>query len=231
MSQRLSYANVTATVALLIALGGTGAYAAGQLPTRSVGAKQLRPGAVTAGKLRKNAVIGSKIKAGVVGASKLAPDAVKAEAISPNAVTGEKIGAGAVSHDKIAADAITGDQVVESTLGQVPAAAAAASATFAASANPVAFARVDAAGSVDLGLSKGIGQAEVSRTGTGAYCLAPQGFIPRGAQATAEDVGNGTVTVYVKVNGAAACPFPKVGVRAYNSGAAADEPFYIAFYD
>ena len=42
---RLSYANVTATLALFIALGGT-SYAAITLPRNSVGAKQIRAGAV-----------------------------------------------------------------------------------------------------------------------------------------------------------------------------------------
>ena len=43
---RLSYANVVATLALFVALGGA-SYAAIVLPANSVGTKQLRPGAVT----------------------------------------------------------------------------------------------------------------------------------------------------------------------------------------
>lgn len=45
MRPRLSYANVIATLALFIALGGS-SYAALKLPRNSVGAAQLRPGAV-----------------------------------------------------------------------------------------------------------------------------------------------------------------------------------------
>jgi len=52
--KRLSYANVIATLALFVALGG-GAYAATQLPKNSVGAKQLKSGAVTPPKLNKAA--------------------------------------------------------------------------------------------------------------------------------------------------------------------------------
>ena len=44
-ANHLSYANVTATVALVVALGGT-SYAAITLPRNSVGTRQLRPGAV-----------------------------------------------------------------------------------------------------------------------------------------------------------------------------------------
>lgn len=57
----LSYANVTATIALFIALGG-GAYAATHLPPNSVGTKQLQNGAVSNSKLENNAVTSSKVK-------------------------------------------------------------------------------------------------------------------------------------------------------------------------
>jgi hypothetical protein len=45
LKSRLTYANVTATLALFIALGGS-SYAAFTLPHNSVGSKQLRTGAV-----------------------------------------------------------------------------------------------------------------------------------------------------------------------------------------
>lgn len=53
--RRVSYANITATAALLIALGGS-AYAATALPRNSVGRTQLRKHAVTTDKLAKRAV-------------------------------------------------------------------------------------------------------------------------------------------------------------------------------
>jgi len=49
--RRLSYANVVATLALFIALGG-GAYAATKLPKNSVGPTQLRRNAVTSSKVK-----------------------------------------------------------------------------------------------------------------------------------------------------------------------------------
>jgi hypothetical protein len=58
---KLTYANVIATLALFLALGG-GAYAASQLPKNSVGTKQLKKSAVTAAKIKDGAVTGSKIK-------------------------------------------------------------------------------------------------------------------------------------------------------------------------
>jgi hypothetical protein len=45
LRERLSYANVTATVALFVALGGT-SYAVATLPRDSVGSRQIRQGAV-----------------------------------------------------------------------------------------------------------------------------------------------------------------------------------------
>jgi hypothetical protein len=55
LRSRLSYANVTATLALFIALGGTG-YAAITLPRDSVGAKQIRSKAVRSSEIRNRAV-------------------------------------------------------------------------------------------------------------------------------------------------------------------------------
>jgi hypothetical protein len=57
---RLSYANVMATIAVFIALGGA-SYAAVKVPKNSVGTKQIK----------KNAVIGSKVKRGSLSAGDL----------------------------------------------------------------------------------------------------------------------------------------------------------------
>lgn len=54
LRRHLTYANVAATLALFLCLGGA-AYAATQLPKNSVGTKQLKNGAVTAGKIAKKA--------------------------------------------------------------------------------------------------------------------------------------------------------------------------------
>jgi hypothetical protein len=51
----LSYANVISSIALFVALGGTG-YAVTQLPRNSVGNRQLKANAVTSAKIRARAV-------------------------------------------------------------------------------------------------------------------------------------------------------------------------------
>jgi hypothetical protein len=66
---RLTYANVMATVAVFIALGGVG-YAAVKLPKNSVGARQLKKGAVTPAKISAaatKALSGARGPAGSTG--------------------------------------------------------------------------------------------------------------------------------------------------------------------
>lgn len=66
LRRRLNYANVTATIALFVALGGS-AYAATQLPKNSVGPKQLKTNAVTTAKVKNGAITGAKIKLSTLG--------------------------------------------------------------------------------------------------------------------------------------------------------------------
>jgi hypothetical protein len=68
----LSYANVMATIAVFIALGGT-SYAA--LGRNSVGERQIRPKAVGTSELKSRAVSSSKIRPGAVTASRLSTSA------------------------------------------------------------------------------------------------------------------------------------------------------------
>jgi hypothetical protein len=65
MRSRLTYANVMATVAVFIALGGA-SYAALKVPKNSVGAKQLKKNAVTTAKVKKEAITAAKVKKGTL---------------------------------------------------------------------------------------------------------------------------------------------------------------------
>lgn len=58
---RVTYANVVATLALFIALGGV-SWAATSLPKNSVTSKAIKKNAVTSAKIKKNAVTGAKVK-------------------------------------------------------------------------------------------------------------------------------------------------------------------------
>lgn len=83
IGRRLTYANVIATLALFLALGGGAVWAASHKRTNKVGTGKLKPNAVTAGKIKPNAVTTSKIR--------------------DNAVTNSKLREGAVSYAKLAA--------------------------------------------------------------------------------------------------------------------------------
>src|SRR5215210_4732121 len=62
---RPTYANVTSTLALILATSG-GAYAVTALPKDSVGTPQLQTGAVTQPKLAADAVTSGKVKDGAL---------------------------------------------------------------------------------------------------------------------------------------------------------------------
>jgi hypothetical protein len=64
MRPKLTYANVVATLALFIAIGGASAFAASQLGKNSVGTKQLKNGSVTTKKLKSGAITGAKVRDG-----------------------------------------------------------------------------------------------------------------------------------------------------------------------
>jgi hypothetical protein len=90
MRPKLTYANVVATLALFIAIGGAGAFATSRLGKNSVGARQLKRNAVTTAKIKKKAVTAAKVKNGTL--------------------TGAQIGFAS----------LTGAQIDTSTLGTVP---------------------------------------------------------------------------------------------------------------
>jgi hypothetical protein len=65
MRPKLTYANVMATIAVFIALGGA-SYAALKLPKNSVGSKQIKKNAVTTVKVKNEAVTAAKVKKGTL---------------------------------------------------------------------------------------------------------------------------------------------------------------------
>jgi hypothetical protein len=228
----ITYANVTSTLALLLALGLGSAYAASQLAPKSVGAKQLRPGAVTADKIRKHAVTAPKLEAQAVKQGKIANGAIVAAKIADGAVGSSKIAGGAVSPDKIPDNSLTGTKIDESSLSQVPSASSANFATTAETANPEAFAKVDAEGTVFPANSKGIGVADVKQGKfPGTYCVNVPGFVPRGAQATPEYSAHTSVTIFIKLGGTESCPDShQAEVRTYSLGNPSKEPFFVVLY-
>jgi hypothetical protein len=66
MRPTLTYANVVATLALVIAIGGASAFAASQLGKNTVGPKQIKKNAVTTAKIKNEAVTAAKVKKGTL---------------------------------------------------------------------------------------------------------------------------------------------------------------------
>lgn len=83
---KLTYANVVATLALCIAVGGASAFAATQLPKNSVGTKQLKKAAVNAAKIKDEAVTEAKIQNGAVTGAKIKKGTIDASALASGVV-------------------------------------------------------------------------------------------------------------------------------------------------
>lgn len=100
IGDRLTYANVMATLAVFIALGGA-SYAALKIPANSVGSKELKDNSVR-GKEIKNGVVGTKdLKPGSVGPDALQGNAVGYDNLAPLAVDGSKVKDGSIPYAKL----------------------------------------------------------------------------------------------------------------------------------
>jgi hypothetical protein len=90
---KLTYANVIATLALFLALGG-GAVAATHLGRASVGAAQLKPGAVTGAKVKDGSLTGADVVSGSLGKVPAAGHADSATSADRAATAGRADNAG-----------------------------------------------------------------------------------------------------------------------------------------
>ena len=104
LSRRPSPALVVATLALFLALGGTG-YAL-TLPANSVGSAQIQAGRV----------LNSKLHPGSVSNSRLGRNAVTFSKLASNQMTTAKIRNASLLGEDLAANTVTGAQIDESTL-------------------------------------------------------------------------------------------------------------------
>ena len=100
LTDKLSYSNVVASLALFVALGGA-AVAAG-LAKNSVGTKQLKPNAVTAAKIKNGAVNSHKLAHGAVVAGKLGANSVSSGVLQNGSVLAAKLAKNSVTNSAIA---------------------------------------------------------------------------------------------------------------------------------
>ena len=117
--ERLTYANVASTLALLLVVGGGGvAVASGAVQRDSVGSPQIRNGSVKSVDIKNSTIKSSDIKNRTVKSSDIRNNHLRSVDVKD--------------------DSLTGVDIDESTLGQVPDAAHADAADTATSANTVA---------------------------------------------------------------------------------------------
>jgi hypothetical protein len=145
LRRHLSYANLTATVALFVALGGTAAATTsfvvasnadiapntvsgakppaglhGNIVAKSIAGADLAAAAVTSQKLAGDAVSSSKVADGSLTGADLAPGTISGTQLAADAITSDKVADGSLTGADLAPDSVTGAQIDESTLGRVP---------------------------------------------------------------------------------------------------------------
>ena len=103
ISRRLTYANVMATLALFLAIGGGAAFAATNLGKNSVGPKMIKPNAIGPAKIKAGAVTADKLANGAVGATKLAPGSVGTAQLGSGTVGFAQLAPGSVKASKLGA--------------------------------------------------------------------------------------------------------------------------------
>jgi len=133
MRFRPSYANVMATIAVFIALGG-GAYAALSLPAGSVTSKQIAKNAVRAKQIKKRAVRKKELARNAVRSRKIKDGRVKSFDLADASVATAKLADDAVETSKLADDAVSTPKLLDESVT-------------AAKLGTVEYARVEGAGS------------------------------------------------------------------------------------
>lgn len=114
----LSYANVMATIAVFLALGG-GVYAASQLPKNSVGSKQIKRHAVGRSEVKENAVGSSQVKDGSLTGSDIVESTLGQVPAAKAAASGQPTSFAHVSKAGVL-DAASSKNVGSVTVGSNP---------------------------------------------------------------------------------------------------------------
>ncbi|HEX3174095.1 MAG TPA: hypothetical protein VHQ43_07740 [Solirubrobacterales bacterium] len=109
--RKLTYANVVATLALFLALGGGAVWAAGQLGKNVVKSKNIAANAIRTQDIAKNAVKTAKIAA----------NAVRGKNLAKNSVSAGKVKKGTLTRTQLKAGTLAGLQVAEVQATNVPA--------------------------------------------------------------------------------------------------------------
>jgi hypothetical protein len=139
-------------------------------------------------------------------------------------IDGKTIKKGTIPANRVKADSLGGKQINESKLGEVP------SAATAGSAQPVAFAQIGAAGTVNANLSKGVTGANVTHPATGTYCVSGLAFDVKGGQISLQFGGSRGTTAQFTPGSTGNCPDGGQVLLSDNANNAADLTFQIVLY-
>jgi uncharacterized protein YjbI with pentapeptide repeats len=122
--RRLSYANIVATMAVFLAIGGGAAFAASTLPANSVNSKTVKDNKLKSVDLKDGKAVSTDdvIDASLTGTD-VADDSLTGTDVANASLTGADINDASLTGADVNDNSLTGDDVDESTLGQVPDAA------------------------------------------------------------------------------------------------------------
>jgi hypothetical protein len=227
--RHLSFANVTASLALFVALGGTG-YAAIRIPRHSVGNAQLQTNAVSASKIRANAVGSSEIRANAVGSSEVRVNAIGSSEIRRDgvgqpeirrgAVTSSEIRDGSIRPADVGAGAIGSPQLEDGDVQPVDLSTATKAAFQAATLRTA----VDASGHQVAGNAKTVTATGGTFTVTFDRDVSACFYSATPAKVGSDEPGDRT-TIRVASRGTTAAD--DVTVETFDDGTATAEPFHL----
>jgi hypothetical protein len=151
---------------------------------------------------------------------------IRTQDIRNNEVRGRDIRNSSILSRDVGLNTLTGNDINESKLGTVPVAA-----------SPLAFARVNAAGGVVEGDSRGVADANVRREGisSNVYCFRGLPFAFKTAQVTIDYAGFNKIAMVDKANSQSQCSGTGVQLAVVTAsvGPAPTESsgFYVWFYN
>jgi hypothetical protein len=160
---RLSVANVTAALALFVALGGT-SYAAATLPFNSVGKGQIKPNAVGKSEAASNSIGTSELRNSGVAAADIKTGAVGPSEVRPNAIDSDELADKGIKSADIADDA----KAELSAANGVTFRAAASSAGAATGGNAKAITKGATTGVYNVDLGQDVSKCQSVATVTSA---------------------------------------------------------------
>jgi hypothetical protein len=228
--RHLSFANVTAAIALFVALGGTG-YAAIRVPRASVGNAQLQPNAVSASKIRADAVRASEIRRGAVGSSEIRTDAVGSSEIRRDGVASSEIRRGAVATAELRNGGVAAEDIASGAVGSTQLKAGGVDPVDLSTATKASFQAATLRAAIDESGALAAGNAKsATRTDTGEFTVTFDRDVS-GCFYSATPVAVKTDTpdlraVVTVASGGTNAP-NNVLVKTSNAADAANEPFHL----